>query len=399
MRGLRPRSVRLAPSRRTLASSDLLYPLPSALCPLISSVAFAAGRFTRSSAMDFVHYLQIALLALIQGAAELLPVSSSAHVIVAQRVMGMDPSRPEQVFLLVMLHTGTMFAVLVYFWPRWRRLWQSSAAGPEAIAAGGAMLRGEIVKTDRRGDGGDRRRGTGPQGLDRARRAGRAAQISQRRSGRAVQAFAFDCGGAGGGRRVDSGDGGPRSRGIGGPMTGRAALWIGLVQGLCVPFRGFSRSGATISTGLFCGVGRGLCEDFSFALALILTPPVQVYSLSKLLAAHALSRSLLVETLAAGARRHGIELCGGALGAADFCLPCSSGVDGSILASIAWWRPPQFAESISCCRRHESRFRLGVGRKAAAGSCRSLATERGNHHIGEGSDFCTHRAGKFRVLE
>ena len=80
--------------------------------------------------MDLVHYLQIAVLALIQGAAELLPVSSSAHVIVAQRVMGMDPSRPEQVFLLVMLHTGTMFAVLVYFWPRWRRLWQSSAAGP-----------------------------------------------------------------------------------------------------------------------------------------------------------------------------------------------------------------------------------------------------------------------------
>src|SRR5882724_12891064 len=72
--------------------------------------------------MDFVHYLQIAVLALIQGAAELLPVSSSAHVILAQRAMGMDPSQPKQVFLLVMLHTGTMFAVIVYFWQRWRRL-------------------------------------------------------------------------------------------------------------------------------------------------------------------------------------------------------------------------------------------------------------------------------------
>src|SRR5580658_8519109 len=76
--------------------------------------------------MDVMHYVQIAVLALIQGAAELLPVSSSAHVILAQRVMGMDPSRPEQVFLLVMLHTGTMFAVLVYFWPRWRRLWETA---------------------------------------------------------------------------------------------------------------------------------------------------------------------------------------------------------------------------------------------------------------------------------
>src|SRR5271166_3377505 len=82
--------------------------------------------------MDVMHYVQIAVLALIQGAAELLPVSSSAHVILAQRVMGMDPSRPEQVFLLVMLHTGTMFAVLVYFWPRWRRLLFGAVAGAQA---------------------------------------------------------------------------------------------------------------------------------------------------------------------------------------------------------------------------------------------------------------------------
>src|SRR5580704_16198121 len=80
--------------------------------------------------MNILQYLQIACLALIQGAAELLPVSSSAHVILAQRLMGMDPSRPEQVFLLVMLHTGTMFAVLVYFWPRWRRLLTVSGESP-----------------------------------------------------------------------------------------------------------------------------------------------------------------------------------------------------------------------------------------------------------------------------
>src|SRR6516162_3202978 len=77
--------------------------------------------------MDLMHYVKIAVLAVIQGAAELLPVSSSAHVILAQRMMGMDPSRPEQVFLLVMLHTGTMFAVILYFWPRWRQLWSAPA--------------------------------------------------------------------------------------------------------------------------------------------------------------------------------------------------------------------------------------------------------------------------------
>ena len=58
--------------------------------------------------------LQIVILALVQGLAELLPVSSSAHVIVAEKLMGLNPAAPEMTLLLVMLHTGTMFAVIVY---------------------------------------------------------------------------------------------------------------------------------------------------------------------------------------------------------------------------------------------------------------------------------------------
>jgi undecaprenyl-diphosphatase len=49
---------------------------------------------------------------------------------------------------------------------------------------------------------------------------------------------------------------------------------IGAVQGLCLPFRGFSRSGATISTGMLLGVSKPRAERFSFALAVVLTPPV-----------------------------------------------------------------------------------------------------------------------------
>src|SRR4051812_10897697 len=69
-----------------------------------------------------MNLIQIIVLAMIQGAAELLPVSSSAHVIVAEKWMGLDPGAPEMTFLLVMLHTGTMFAVLFYFWDRWKQL-------------------------------------------------------------------------------------------------------------------------------------------------------------------------------------------------------------------------------------------------------------------------------------
>src|SRR5471030_2814437 len=70
-------------------------------------------------------FLKIVVLAIVQGLAELLPVSSSAHVVVAEKLMGLDPSAPALTWLLVMLHTGTMFAVIVYFWPRWKRLFQN----------------------------------------------------------------------------------------------------------------------------------------------------------------------------------------------------------------------------------------------------------------------------------
>ena len=57
-----------------------------------------------------------------------------------------------------------------------------------------------------------------------------------------------------------------------------SASWIGAVQGLCLPFRGLSRSGATISTGLLLGVGKRRMEEFSFALAVVITPPVSLES-------------------------------------------------------------------------------------------------------------------------
>src|ERR1700693_1952535 len=60
--------------------------------------------------------VNVIILAIVQGFAELLPVSSSAHVVVTEKLMGMDPSSPQMTLLLVMLHTGTMGAVILYFW-------------------------------------------------------------------------------------------------------------------------------------------------------------------------------------------------------------------------------------------------------------------------------------------
>jgi undecaprenyl-diphosphatase len=72
----------------------------------------------------------------------------------------------------------------------------------------------------------------------------------------------------------------------------RRSIWIGIMQGVCLPFRGFSRSGATISTGLLLGIERARIEEFSFALAVVLTPPVIVREVLRLLKAHHMSPSM-----------------------------------------------------------------------------------------------------------
>jgi undecaprenyl-diphosphatase len=213
------------------------------------------------------YYLKILILALIQGAAELLPVSSSAHVIVAERMMGLDPSTPDMVFLLVMLHTGTMFAVLVYFWPRWLASFKSGSASRHhfltmvilaTVVTGvvGWGLKEFIEKVVLRG----------MMGRPDARLESLFKNLPLIATALFVAGLLILAAGLLA-RKVSNQ-----------PLTAWPALWIGLLQGLCLPFRGFSRSGATISLGLLLGIPRHLAEDFSFALAVALTPAVIGYS-------------------------------------------------------------------------------------------------------------------------
>src|SRR5271170_4325325 len=78
--------------------------------------------------------LKIILLGIVQGLTELLPVSSSAHVVVAEKLLGLNPSSPPMTLLLVMLHTGTMFAVIAYFWRQWRSAYFQSPAAFKRFA-------------------------------------------------------------------------------------------------------------------------------------------------------------------------------------------------------------------------------------------------------------------------
>jgi undecaprenyl-diphosphatase len=214
--------------------------------------------------------LQILILSLVQGAAELLPVSSSAHVIMAEKLMGLDPTAPQMTLLLVMLHAGTMFAVIVYFWQSWRATYFSSAQAFRANALQIALATAV----------------TGVVGvplllLIRHVFAAGASQfeIEQLFGNARLMAAALAAAGL---LIIASSRIAPRQ----GAVTLRSAAWIGAAQGLCLPFRGFSRSGATISTGLALGVARRQAEEFSFALAVVLTPAVIVREGYRLYKAH-----------------------------------------------------------------------------------------------------------------
>lgn len=59
-------------------------------------------------------FLHIVILALVQGVTEVLPVSSSAHLLLVHELLGND-GRQENLIMDIALHVGTLAAVLFYF--------------------------------------------------------------------------------------------------------------------------------------------------------------------------------------------------------------------------------------------------------------------------------------------
>jgi undecaprenyl-diphosphatase len=170
---------------------------------------------------------------------------------------------------------STMFAVIVYFWREWRRAYFDSIrvfkriAGRVILATTlTAVIGVAIIKIVER---------TAFQGVKLAEIENLFGHLEFIAPALAVAGVLILVAGMTEKWRVRPALSEPTDIGI------KQAGVIGAIQGLCLPFRGFSRSGATISTAMLMGVAKSRAETFSFALAVVLTPPVVLREVMRLI--------------------------------------------------------------------------------------------------------------------
>lgn len=181
---------------------------------------------------------EILILAVVQGVAEFLPVSSSGHIVVLSHWMQERGSKPPDIGdLNIVLHVGTLFSILVFYHQRiWRLLTtERRIIGMLILGTIPAVLVGLPIKK------------LCEHILENPWIAGAMFPVT----GAALLFLSYRPAGT-----VEY----PQ-------MTIRQALWIGISQAVAI-LPGLSRSGSTIATGVGVGLTRNSAAAFSFLLAI-----------------------------------------------------------------------------------------------------------------------------------
>src|SRR5829696_1623183 len=209
--------------------------------------------------------LQALIMGIVQGLTEFLPISSSGHLILVPYLLGWHDPFIDSLAFSVVLHAGTLAALLVYFRDDWLRL----------VPAGLAALRDRTLAGDA-----DRRL---------------AWLIAAATVPAAVIAFLLNDVFENNVREVEvvavmlvvggvilwlADRFGPRTRRLD-DLSFAGAVGVGFAQALAlVP--GVSRSGMSISAALFAGLDRADAARFSFLLATPITAMAVAYEGLKL---------------------------------------------------------------------------------------------------------------------
>jgi len=211
--------------------------------------------------------VQAIVLGIVQGLTEFLPISSSGHLILVPAILGWHDPFIDSLAFSVMLHLGTLIALLVYFASDWVRLARAAVAlvrertygdDPErrlvvllAITVIPGALVGvalnDVIENDVRAPG----------------------LVAVMLAIGAVILWLADRWGR-------------RDRTLA-DLTPRAALGIGLAQAIAL-LPGISRSGISISGGLLAGLDREDAARFSFLMAGPIIGGAVLFEARKLLA-------------------------------------------------------------------------------------------------------------------
>ena len=179
--------------------------------------------------------LQAFILGIVQGVAEFLPISSSGHLIVLQRVFGI--TEPLLTFDIV-VHIGSLLAILIVFWPKVVALLKDPLGKSTRLLLVGtipAVVAGFLLRDF----------------VENYLRTGIWLGIAFFITG-LLLTFADK----------------QKAKATKADITYKDALVIGICQALALP-PGISRSGTTIAGALGRGINRQQAAEFSFMLAMI----------------------------------------------------------------------------------------------------------------------------------
>ena len=65
--------------------------------------------------MSDLTYLQSVILGVVEGLTEFLPVSSTAHLTITEKLMGLEVDAPEVTAYTAIIQVGAILAVIIYF--------------------------------------------------------------------------------------------------------------------------------------------------------------------------------------------------------------------------------------------------------------------------------------------
>ncbi len=256
-------------------------------------------------------FIEALILGLVQGLTEFLPISSSAHVQIAQQLMGQsDLSKPELTAFIATIQLGTEIAVVAYFAKDIRRIiaaWFGWVAKPKATMTADAKLGWLIVI------------GTLPVVL-----LGLAFRDFIENDVRSLWVIAFTL--IGFGILLGVADLLGKKRKTIANLSYKHGILFGLGQALAlVP--GVSRSGGTITVGLLLGYTRQAAARYSFLLAI---PAVLASGLYLFISTYVdLNQEMLLSTIVA-------TFVSGLVGLAVIHYLLKYLESGSYLPFVAW---------------------------------------------------------------